>query len=77
MDKFIEIVSGYGPFPLGILVGVMLAKAAYSQALEYLERVNTALTEEKKQLRETIEAQQTRIDLLHDEAYNRKKIGAE
>jgi hypothetical protein len=74
MDKFIEIIAGYGPFPAGIIVGVWLARGAYNRALTYMEKITIELREEKKQLRETIEAQQKRIDLLHDEAYNKKKL---
>jgi hypothetical protein len=55
------------------VVGIWLARGAFNQALKYMGQTHAGLLEEKKQLRETIEAQQKRIDLLHDEAYNNKK----
>jgi len=76
MSEFFRIVAEYGPFPLGIIVGIWLARGAYSQSLRYSEKEKAELREEKRQLRETIEAQQKRIDLLHDEAYKPKpRIG--
>jgi len=73
MDKFFEIIAGYGQFPFGIVVGIWLARGAYNQALKFMGQTHASLLEEKKQLRETVEAQQKRIDLLHDEAYSEKK----
>lgn len=78
MTEFFHIIAGYGPFPFGIVVGIWLANRAYSQSLKYSEQEKSELREEKRQLRETIEAQQKRIDLLHDEAYKPKpKIGVQ
>ena len=74
MEKIIEIVSSYGPFPFGIVVGIYLAKAAYDRATGYLHSEVSALRDEKKHLRETITNQQKRIDVLHDKIF---KIGQE
>lgn len=65
-----KFVADYGPFPLGIIVGIVLAKFAYSDALSYTQKEKDALREEKKQLRETVDAQQVRIDKLHNEIYS-------
>lgn len=69
MTEFADLVAKHGPFPLGIFVGIILARMAYSKALHYLNEEKKALRIEKKQLRETVEAQQNRIDKLHQEAY--------
>jgi hypothetical protein len=59
-------IAEYGPFPIGIIVGMYFAKSAYSSAIKYLNEEKKELREEKKELRNTIEAQQKRIDILHD-----------
>jgi len=74
LTTLIEAVAKFGPFPLGILVGIILARFAYRDALMYSEKEKTALREEKKQLRETVQAQQERIDKLHEDVFNTKTI---
>lgn len=59
-------IAGYGPFPIGIVIGIYLARSAYSTALKYLNEEKKELREEKRELRKTIDAQQKRIDTLHD-----------
>ena len=78
VSEVVRIVSGYGPFPFGILIGMWFASRAYRTALNYSDKEKDELREEKRQLRETIEAQQKRIDILHDTAFKQKrKIGSQ
>lgn len=70
-----EAIVTYGPFPVGIVVGILLARFAYHDAMKYINEEKNSLREEKKQLRDTIEAQQQRIDLLHQQAYSQSDTG--
>lgn len=66
MDKILEVVAQYGPFPVGIMVGIWLSRWANAQLFNLMRRENDALRQEKKELLELIQAKETRIDLLHD-----------
>ncbi|MBM9519245.1 hypothetical protein JWG39_05345 [Desulforhopalus vacuolatus] len=67
LGKLWDTVSAWGQFPSGIFVGICLAHKAYSKAFGFMEKTIEQIREEKKELRQTIVAQQDRIDILHDE----------
>jgi prefoldin subunit 5 len=67
-------IAEYGPFPVGIIVGIILARGAYNKAFSYLDEEKKELRNEKKELRETIQAQQERIDKLHDQLYQLEEL---
>lgn len=65
-DKIIELAAQYGPFPAGIVFGVMIKGWSASQLLKLTEREKKALRDEKRELIELIQAKDSRIDKLHD-----------
>ena len=67
--KFIEIIAGYGPFPLGIIVGIFITNHVYSKIINLSEKEKEALREEKSALLEMLAAKEERIDKLHSEIY--------
>lgn len=65
-NKILEIVGQYGPFPFGIMVGILINKWVVSKLLNLTEREKEALRQEKKELHELVNAKEDRIDKLHD-----------
>ena len=63
-------MAGYGQFPAGIIVGILLARGAYSKVLQDSHSEKKEIRNEKNELRETIQAQQKRIDELHNQIFS-------
>ena len=59
-------IKEWGPFPSGIIIGIWLARGAYNKALDLMKNEIEQMRTEKQELRQTIVAQQERIDVLHD-----------
>jgi prefoldin subunit 5 len=70
-----KTIAEYGQFPVGIIVGIYLARSAYNKALNYMNEEKRELRNEKKELQGTIEAQQQRIDILHDKIFRIEEKG--
>ena len=65
-DKMLDIAAQYGPFPVGIVVGMYIMKWAISMQLKSSEKEKGSLRKEKTELLEFVTAQQARIDKLHE-----------
>lgn len=74
MDNIFQIVAEYGPFPIGIMVGIWMKKWVVSQLIAQSKHENDGLRKEKQALIELVQAKEDRIDKLHDklEPKNRK-----
>lgn len=68
-DKIVELAAQYGPFPLGIVVGISIKKWAFSKVLKLYEREKEALRQEKRELIELVKAKDVRIEKLHDKLF--------
>lgn len=73
MPEFLTVawntIAGYGQFPVGIVIGIFLSRSAYNRALDFMNEEKKELRNEKKELQKTIQAQQLRIDTLHDKIF--------
>ena len=65
-DKILEVVAQYGPFPVGIVFGVMIKRWSDSELMKTLRAEIQTLRDEKSQLLDQIQAKELRIDALHD-----------
>lgn len=74
-EKIIELASQYGPFPVGIIVGLYIKELAEKRIFELARQEREAHSEEKKELSKLLEAQQARIDKLHLDLYSGKQPG--
>jgi hypothetical protein len=65
-QSFLEIVSQYGPFPVGIVFGVWISRWATKQQFEYMGKEIDALRKEREKIVDIVRSQESRIDILHN-----------
>ncbi len=68
-DKILELAAQYGPFPFGVVVGIIIKNWSVSKFLKFAEREKDALRVEKRELIEVIKGKEERIDALHDKLF--------
>ncbi|MBF0556088.1 MAG: hypothetical protein HQK96_16305 [Nitrospirae bacterium] len=75
--KLLEIVDQYGPFPVGIFIGIWIKRWSMDKYFKSSEREKGALYNQIKELYVTIKSKDDRIDKLHNTistlSKNRKK----
>jgi len=64
-EKLLELAAQFGPFPFGVIVGILIMMWTTHKLTGYLERQVKALQDENKQNIKTILTQQERINELH------------
>lgn len=66
MSAWVETLSQYGPFPLGVFLGIMIARWGFDKQVGYMNKTQEELQREKQALITHIETQNGRIEKLHD-----------
>lgn len=72
-DKILELAAQYGPFPVGVVFGVMIKNWSVSKFLDLSEREKESLRKEKRELIELVKAKEDRIDALHNKLLPNEK----
>jgi hypothetical protein len=70
LDTIIKWAAENGPFPLGIMVGIMLTMRCMRLYFDSSEKEKDALRNKNKELYGIIEEKDKRIERLHDERDN-------
>lgn len=71
-EKIIELVAQYGPFPVGIVVGIVIKNWSVDQLLKSTEKEKDALRKEKRELIDLVKVKEDRIDKLHSKLLPKK-----
>ncbi len=66
IKSIFEIISGYGPFPVGIIIGVWIGKWAVTEQFKYMTREINSLRSRNDDLLKIIDVKEERIMKLHD-----------
>lgn len=66
IKNLLEIISGYGPFPVGIIVGILIGKWAVTEQFKYMSREIESLRTRNDDLLKIVCAKEDRISILHD-----------
>lgn len=66
IKNLLEIISGYGPFPVGIVIGIWIAKWAVDKQFKYMTREIESLKSRNDDLLKLVLAKEDRIAILHD-----------
>ncbi len=69
-DKALELVAQYGPFPVGILIGMWIKSASMKMYFKSSEKEKDSLRKQGENLHDIIESKNERIEKLHDEINN-------
>lgn len=64
-QPIIDAVAQYGPFPVGIIVGMYISRIAHKESIENIKEEKKDLREEKKELLKALENKEERLDTLH------------
>ena len=68
-STLVELLSKYGPFPLGVGVGLFIRGQTFKEVLKYAQQERDSINKEKEQLFQIINAKDERIEKLHDQLY--------
>lgn len=66
-SKIIDAIITYGPFPVGIIVGILLDRWSMSKYFKSTESEKHSLREQVKESQNLIKSKNDRIDKLHDQ----------
>lgn len=66
IKSILEIISGYGPFPVGIIIGIWIGKWAITEQFKYMSREIESLRSRNDDLLKIVYAKENRISILHD-----------
>lgn len=72
----LSLANDHGPFPLGIVVGILMSHFAYSSATKMHLAERDANREERNEQLKLISVQQDRIDKLHLMIADKQKGGS-
>ncbi|MDD5759174.1 MAG: hypothetical protein PHI06_08830 [Desulfobulbaceae bacterium] len=72
-DKILGLVAQYGPFPFGVVVGIIIKSWSVDQFLKSAEKEKDALRKEKRELIDLVKVKEDRIDKLHGKLSSKKK----
>ena len=64
-QAIIDTVAQYGPFPVGIFLGMCISHVAHKELVKNIKEEKKDLREEKKELLKSLENKEARIDTLH------------